>query len=243
MKTIRLYWRLLFFAGYTFRIVGEIWIRNLIQGENIRRSMRIRRRWANKLLKGLGIVIETEGTPPNIPCLLVSNHRSYIDPIIMLRDLDAWPVAKAELAGWPVIGKGAQMAGILYLRREQAQHRSQVLMKIADTVGQGFPVILFPEGTTGSDPDGTLPFKAGGFRLAVKEGIPVVPVAIFYPDPRDFWVGHDTFAGHAARRFREPVIRVKIYYGPVFQYDDANRLISDCREWIEQRLHENVITH
>ncbi|MEI6408573.1 MAG: lysophospholipid acyltransferase family protein [Bacteroidota bacterium] len=215
-------------------------MRNLIQGEDIRRSMKVRRRWANNLFKGLGVVIETEGTPPNIPCLLVSNHRSYMDPILMLRDLDAWPVAKAEIASWPVIGKGADMAGILYVRREHAQQRSLVLTKIAETVAKGFPVILFPEGTTCDDPIGTVPFKTGGFRLAVKEGIQVVPVSIYFPDQRDFWVGDESFIAHASRRFRDRTIRVKLCYGPILSnYDDASQLMSDCKDWIEARLREN----
>lgn len=232
---------MLFFAGYTARIVGEIWLRNLIQGENMRRSMRIRRRWARVLLKNVGIRITVEGQPPTTPCLLVANHRSYLDPILMLRDINGWPVAKAELANWPLIGKGAQMAGILYLRREEARHRSQILLKIAEIINEGYPVILFPEGTTGDLPTATLPFKTGAFRLAAKQGIPVVPVAVCYAKAEDCWVGNDTFLGHAGRRFAERFIDVKLCYGAAIQLDDPDQLVAHCQNAIEAELRKNPL--
>ena len=120
----------------------------------------------------------------------------------MLRDVDAFPVAKAEIANWPVIGKGAAMAGILYLRREDARSRAGTLVQIQEVVEQGNPVIIFPEGTTSALP-GTLPFKPGVFRLAAKTGIPVVPVAVSFHDPLDYWVGEEGFLSHAGRRFRK----------------------------------------
>lgn len=235
VKTIRSLWRLLFFVIFTTRIVAEIWLRNTIQGVDLHRSMRVRRYWARRVLQGVGVRITTKGDPPAYPCLMVANHRSYLDPIIMLCDVDAWPVAKAELAGWPVIGKGAQMAGILYLRREDVKHRASILDKIAGTIHKGFPVILFPEGTT-SDLTGTLPFKKGGFVVAAKHGFKVVPAALVFADKRDFWVGKDTFLQHATRRFKEKYINIQVVYGPAIQHEDAAILNEMAHEWINQCL-------
>lgn len=197
--------------------------------------MRIRRYWARRLLYGAGLRIRTDGTPPDFPCLIVGNHRSYLDPIILLCEVNAWPVAKAEISGWPIIGKGAQMAGILYLRREDAKDRAGMLNKIAATIQNGFQVMLFPEGTT-SDLPGTLPFKKGGFVLAAKNGIPVVPVALIFSDPDDYWVGDDTFLGHAAKRFKVKHHQIQVCYGPVLQHEEPEVLSEQARTWIEARL-------
>lgn len=235
MKHLRLAWRFLFFVIYTTVIVVEIWLRQNLLGAGIRASMEVRRRWARNLLDGVGVRAENEGIAPDFPCIIVSNHRSYLDPILMLRDVYGYPVAKAELADWPVIGKGAQMAGILYLRREHSGSRANALRLMEEKVQAGFPIIIFPEGTTSGLP-GTLPFKKGVFQLAARSGIPIVPVALVFADESDFWVGKETFMSHAGRRFREKTIRVKICYGPAMQSDNTEELLTQMRNWIETQL-------
>lgn len=235
MKHLRLAWRFLFFVFYTSAIVAEIWVRQYFMGAGIRASMTVRRRWARNLLSGVGLRTENEGVAPEFPCLIVANHRSYLDPILILRDVDGYPVAKAELAGWPVIGKGAQMAGILYLRREDSGSRASIIRQMEDKIREGFPVIIFPEGTTSGLP-GTLPFKRGVFQLAARAAIPVVPAALVFSDSQDYWIGKDTFMSHAGRRFREKKIHVKVCYGPVLRDDDPEELLAKSKNWIETRL-------
>jgi len=240
MKTIRLVLRSFFFIGYTFLIVAEIWARNTFQSPDIRRSMHIRKRWARRLLNGLGLDIQVQGIIPDIPCLLVANHRSYLDPILMLQHVDAFPVAKAELASWPLIGKGAKMAGILYLRRESAGSRTGILRQMALKLTEGFSVIVFPEGTTSSIPN-TLPFKRGAFKLAAQENFPILPVAIHYADSRDFWIGESTFLAHTRLRFGEKKIHVTLHYGPEMRSKEASELLEKSQNWIDETLqfHQN----
>lgn len=239
MSALRLVWRLLFFLCYTARIVAEIWWRQTFHNADLRTAMRVRRRWARRLLRVMGIRGQATGTPPDFACILVANHRSYLDPILLLRDVDGFPVAKAEVEGWPLLGKGAQRAGILYVEREHGGSRAATLRLMAEKIAQGFPVIIFPEGTT-SDINGTLPFKKGAFNLAAKEGIPIVPVALHFYDPRDFWIGNDTFFGHITRRFGEQAIRVEVEYGPTLRDDDAERLLQATKNWIDAALHQRA---
>lgn len=239
VKTLRLLARLLFFVGYTSLIVLEIWLKNRLQGPDIRRSMRVRRRWARNLLPAMGISIEQVGKVPDFPCILVSNHRSYLDPILLLREIDAYPVAKAELANWPMIGKGAKMAGILYLRRESAGSRTGILRQILEKIEAGFSVIIFPEGTT-SAINGTLPFKKGAFKLAAQANIPVVPVALVFADKRDYWIGKDTFLSHAWRRFGVPKIEIKCCYGLETRSQDPEELLLAAQSWINDALDKHV---
>ncbi len=235
MKNLRLAWRLFFFIFYTAAIVVEIWLRKNIFSANMRVAMRVRRRWARNLLKGVGVRLENEGVAPDFPCLVVSNHRSYLDPILMLTEVDGYPVAKAELANWPLIGKGAKLAGILYLRREHSGSRVNTLRLMEEKVREGFSVIIFPEGTTSGLP-GALPFKKGVFQIAAKTNIPIVPVALIFADKKDFWLGKQTFLSHAGRRFREKEIVVKVCYGPVLQDNGPEDLLAQARNWIETRL-------
>lgn len=236
MSLLRIAWRFLFFVFYTAAIVVEIYLRRLFFGAGLPARMQVRRRWARRLLRGLGVRVQIEGRPPVEPCLIVCNHRSYLDPILLLCALDAFPVAKSELASWPLLGGGAKLAGILYLERENAHSRAAMLHLIAKTIQGGFPVILFPEGTTSGLPAGTLPFKKGAFQLAAKNRLPVAPVALCFAEKGDFWVGEETFLRHAFRRFQQKTIRVKVCYGPVLRDDDTAILQEKSRQWIENQL-------
>lgn len=238
MRIILVVYRLLFGVAYTARIVAEVYWRRVWLKSNTDRVMAVRRQWAIRLLHGVGVRATVEGTPPDFPCIFMANHRSYLDPILLLRDVFAYPVAKAELADWPLIGKGARWAGILYVRREHGNSRVSILKAMADVLLlDRFSIILFPEGTTSGLP-GMLPLKKGGFKAAAKWDLPVVPVAICFEDARDFWIGDTTFSQHAWQRFQEPEIRVRICYGPVLRHDDSDTLEQEVRQWIESKLAE-----
>ncbi|MDX1912667.1 MAG: lysophospholipid acyltransferase family protein [Saprospiraceae bacterium] len=235
MKQIRALYRLLYFVFYTLLRVGQIVLSSLLLGADMRRSMRIRKSWARHLLPAIGVRIDSQGTPPDFPCILMGNHRSYLDPVVLLHDAFAYPVSKAEVSGWPVVGYGAKVSGVLFLQRESTESRKFTLKAIAEKLHEGFPVILFPEGTTHSDP-ATRAFKPGGFRLAAEEGFPVVPVAIDYADPADHWIGDDTFLPHFFRRFAEKEMRVAIRYGEAIWSDNPEKLLTDARAWIDAEL-------
>lgn len=235
LKKLRIIRRFIFFVSYTFRIVSEIRLKNLFLGADMQRSMAIRERWARRLLRGIGVRLQIVGTPPAVPVLLVSNHRSYLDPIFVLCDTPAYPVAKAELADWPLLGKGAELAGILYLKRESVHSRAGTLQKIQQVIDRGFPVLIYPEGTT-SSLNTTLPFKKGVFLLAAKSGIPVVPVALCFAEAADYWVGRETFLRHAGRRFQQKEINVTLVYGPVLTATNADALMEQSKSWIDNQL-------
>ncbi|MCC7506681.1 MAG: 1-acyl-sn-glycerol-3-phosphate acyltransferase [Saprospiraceae bacterium] len=239
MKHLRIAWRFTFFVFYTAWIVLLIYLRKLVLSADLRDAMRIRRRWARNLLAGVGVEIRSFGEVPAEPCLLVCNHRSYLDPIILLAYIDALPVAKAEMASWPLLGKGAQMAGILYLKRESANSRANTLKALTQAVRDGYPIILFPEGTTSGLPTGVLPFKKGAFRAAAEQQIPLSPVAFCFAETADFWIGSESFLQHAYRRFKQDKIRVDVHFGPVYRGNESAGLLEQSRHWIESRLTEN----
>jgi 1-acyl-sn-glycerol-3-phosphate acyltransferase len=72
-------------------------------------------------------------------------------------------------------------------------------------------VLVFPEGTT-TRGDEVLPFKRGIFGIALRAGVPVVPVALRYDRPDVAWVGDDAFLPHYVRAMAEPCTRVTVEY-------------------------------
>lgn len=227
--------RLVLFAFVTLWFMGIIALRSFVRGFDIRHALSVRRRWANFLLPRLGLRVHKTGEPPNFPCIIMGNHRAYLDPALILMHTEAFPVSKAEVERWPIIGKGASMTGIVFLKRESIASRKITLQAIADKVREGYPVILFPEGTTHALPT-TGDFKPGSFNLAAKEGIPIVPVAIEYDTPEAYWIGDATFLPHFLRYFARKTNRVNLCYGPVFQDTDSRALQVAVKAWIDEQL-------
>lgn len=235
MKFFRALSRLLHLLLSMMVGIGQIVWSNLMFGEDIHRTLQIRRKWAHQLIPALGIQLEVSGKPPDFPSIFMSNHRSYLDPFILVHDVDGLGVSKAEVSKWPIIGYGTKVTGVIFLERESSNSRQVTLTRIAQKVAEGFSVFLYPEGTTGVE-DHTLDFRPGGFKLAASNNIPIVPVAIEYGSKDDYWVGDDGFLSHFFRRFSEKNVFVSVRYGAVLQSSDAVEMISATKSWIDEQL-------
>ena len=237
MKNLRGLYRLLLFASSASLLIGRIVLLSLVSGTDIRRFMGMRQRWLRWLLPRLGVRLHTRGVPPDFPCIIMGNHRSYLDPVAMSALVLAYPVSKAEVSNWPIVGYGSRVSGVLYLKRESIGSRKRTLSGIGEKMREGYPVILFPEGTSHSEPT-SIDFKPGGFMLAAAEGFPVVPVAVEYRSPKDYWVGDDTFLPHFVRRFGEREMHVYLHFGPKIESTDGMAMCAEARAWIDAELHE-----
>lgn len=195
----------------------------------------VRRIWSRVILFILGIRMRWSGTPTDEPAIYVGNHRAYLDPLLIMTQVDGVPVAKQEMASWPLIGQASRLAGVYFVRRENPRNRQQVLHRIAMAVRNGQSILIFPEGTT-HDHRQVIPFRKGVFRVAVEDQVPVVPFALDFDDPADYWIGDDTFVGHFFRRFGRPVTRCHLSVGPSFRMDDPEALRHTCMEWINGEL-------
>jgi 1-acyl-sn-glycerol-3-phosphate acyltransferase len=112
--------------------------------------------------------------------LLVSNHLGLTDPLPIGVRLPRQMrmLGKVELFGWFLIGWAARQAGAVSIRRgESDRHALALLSKLLQS---GECVLVFPEGTYRYAPEspGMLPFKAGAAWLALRTGVPIVPVAL-----------------------------------------------------------------
>ena len=140
------------------------------------------RHWVAWILGTCGIRVDADGlenVPRDRPCVYMSNHQSVVDIAAIVGTLPVvWKfVAKRELTRIPFFG-WALLAGRQVII-DRADHASSVesLARAAERVRAGASVIIFPEGTR--SPDRALhAFKSGGFHLALRAGVPIVPITV-----------------------------------------------------------------
>lgn len=118
-----------------------------------------------------------EALEPSRAYLVASNHQSMVDiPLLCLLPWEMKWIAKVELFKTPLVGWMMQMAGDIPLDRKQ-KAGAQALLRAKSTLQKGCSVMVFPEGTRSMDAR-VHAFTDGAFALAVKAGVPVLPVAI-----------------------------------------------------------------
>jgi 1-acyl-sn-glycerol-3-phosphate acyltransferase len=118
--------------------------------------------------------------PPGLgPCVVVANHQSLLD-IVMLSRMPRemkW-VSKEELFKLPWIGWLLRLTGDIAVRRGDPESGGEAIARAKAYLARGMSVMIFPEGTRSRDAR-LLPFKSGAFRLAIEAGVPVLPVAVW----------------------------------------------------------------
>ncbi|MDA3912824.1 1-acyl-sn-glycerol-3-phosphate acyltransferase [Oleiagrimonas sp.] len=122
--------------------------------------------------KGLGAL-------PDQPCVVIANHRSYLDGLALIAALPPHfsAVIKHEMAEVPFIGWFLRRIGCRFVEREPAVRAGRDTLELLEALQAGESLAIFPEGTFSTDA-GMLPFRDGAFYLAAKTDAPVVPVAI-----------------------------------------------------------------
>jgi 1-acyl-sn-glycerol-3-phosphate acyltransferase len=143
---------------------------------------RIMKRWSRLVLALGGLsprVTGAEHLATAGPAMLVANHASFIDVLVLMAsiDLEFRFIAKQRLASYPMIGTVIRRAGHVPVERVDQSTRLAGADAIADALRSGTSVFTFPEGTFFRQP-GILPFRLGAFRAAVEAGRPVVPIAL-----------------------------------------------------------------
>jgi 1-acyl-sn-glycerol-3-phosphate acyltransferase len=164
------------------------------------------------------------------------NHASNVEPPILFDVLsDLFPrlriLYKAELRKLPILTRAFDLAGFVPLERGNRDQSLPAIEGAAHALREGNSFLIFPEGTRSRSGE-LLPFKKGGFILALKGQAPVVPVAIW--------------GARAAMRKGSPIIHpvtVQVRIGqPVetagLTLDDRDRLIVDVRRAVESMLRD-----
>ena len=141
-------------------------------------------RWSRGILKVTGVSLVVEGLeniPKDTACVFAGNHRSYYDIPLLLASLDKphGIHAKEELEKIPLLNRWMKLLGCVFVQRDDLRASVRALNDATAIVESGRSFIIFPEGTRYKGEEGGAgEFGAGAFRIAIKTGVPVVPVAI-----------------------------------------------------------------
>ncbi|MEO7996693.1 MAG: lysophospholipid acyltransferase family protein [Gemmatimonadaceae bacterium] len=140
------------------------------------------RRWSRGLLRAAGVEIVTHvngDVSRDRSYVYIANHVSWFDIPALLETLPNFGfVAKRELEKIPLFGAAARAVGVIYIDRENRKAAFGAYDDAAKRIRDGASVVVYPEGTRG----GTYSlrtFKKGPFVLAIKAGVPVVPVVVY----------------------------------------------------------------
>lgn len=182
-----------------------------------------------------GVQVTVTGRFSSSPAVIVANHESWLDALVMLALVPAVPLAKREVFSWPVIGPMASSFGAVFVRRGDAHSGAVAIRRLRRALAQGRPVMGFPEGTTSAE--GVLPFRRGLFGLALHARVPIVPVALAWRDPRAAWVGNDAFVPHWLSLCHGEPLHVDVRVGRPLVPGVAPRFLADeAREQIVAML-------
>lgn len=184
------------------------------------------RRWSGMVLWVCGIdpEINLHGTHPDAGQrdavsdghLIVANHVSWLDIVVINHFCATRFVAKAEIGRWPLVGLLVGRAGTIFIERGRRSAVFQVLNKMAWHLKHHDPVGVFPEGTTTTG-DELLPFHSNLIQAAVQAQRPVLPIALQYLDSTGqraqavTFIGDTTFMESVWRVCGSPRIRCRVF--------------------------------
>ena len=167
------------------------------------RRRRLAHHAAALFFMAIGSRLRVVGGPSDGPCVVIANHASYLDGIILTAALPPRFsfLIKHEMAKIPVAGFVLRRLGSQFVDRTSAGHRHRTARRLVAAAANGTAFAVFPEGTFDREP-GLKPFQLGAFLAAQRAGAAVVPVAITgarsklpahawlpAPGPLTVWVG------------------------------------------------------
>ncbi len=140
------------------------------------------RLWAEGMARGWGMRVEAVGVEnldPNGTYVFMANHLSHADIVALFVALpmNVGFLAKKELRSVPFLGQAMVAGGHVFIDRARRERAFQAMEDAAGQVSAGASIVVFPEGTRGNE-ERIQAFKKGGFHLARKANVPVVPVGL-----------------------------------------------------------------
>lgn len=189
-----------------------------------------RSRWlqrsSRRALNIFSVVTTSEGSPPATG-LLVCNHLSYLDILVIVSLVPAVFVSKSEVKSWPVFGWCASLAGTLFVVRARRSDVTRMNSEIERTLDGGNVLVLFPEGTSWNSRE-LLPFKSSLLEPIVGSKHPLTVAHISYAladgdvtNDICYW-DNMTFFPHLLNLMTKKQIKSRVRFAPV-QTPAANR--------------------
>lgn len=200
------------------------------------RVQAIRMHWSRDALRILGVKLHATGRPAP-GALIVANHVSWLDVLLINAEAPTLFVCKAEVRRWPLVGALAAANGTLFLERGRTRAAHDAVSRIAERLARGQSVALFPEGTTSAGPE-VMPFRSALLEAAISAGAPLQPAALRYNRAEAAFVGETSFLRSLAAICMSAPIDAHIDLLPAVETAHASRglLAEHARARISRRL-------
>ena len=140
--------------------------------------------WSQRTLRIMGVTVQLHASQdvsslPAAPVLLVSNHVSWLDVLVIQSLQPSVFVAKKEVRTWPVVGAIAQACEVVFVDRGSPSSARKMVADVSDALARGYRVTGFPEGTS-TEGVGVRTFHANLFEAAIDQSVDVHPLALRY---------------------------------------------------------------
>ena len=186
---------------------------------------------------GTKITVIGKENIPDEPTLFVGNHRSFFDIVILYTHCKRLTgfVAKDSLEKIPSLRVWMRYLYCLFLKRDDIKQGMKIILQAIEYVKQGVSICIFPEGTRNDGEElSMLPFKEGSFKISLKTGCPIVPVALNNTA--------EIFENHIPKLKKTHVI---VEYGkPIYPEElsrDEQKVIgATCQQMIQETILKNA---
>jgi 1-acyl-sn-glycerol-3-phosphate acyltransferase len=203
---------------------------------------RVIRLWQGTLMRIFGFRLRRFGTPLSGAALLVANHVSWLDIVLLHSQRAVGFVAKAEISRWPLVGWLASRAGTIYHHRGSNESLHGVMHQMVDRLRSGETVGVFPEGRT-TNGLALAVFHARIFQPVVLTDVPVQPVALRYgvggsAQGAVAFAPGEPFMANFLRLLGDPPRVAEVHFLPPLRLgpDGRRRLAETCRARIAEAM-------
>jgi len=197
-----------------------------------------------RTLRAIELQVDVTGELP-ARGLIVSNHLSYLDIVVLSTAVPCVFVSKAEIAAWPIFGSYARWAGSVFVKRKDRSDVGRANAGIRDALQDGVPVVLFPEGTT-TDGQRVLRFHSTMLQPAIEAAVPVTPCALHYeledgdPAREACWWGNMTLLPHLWNLLGKRTFRARVTFGEPIQASGDRKSLSAVLHGEVLKLHDRL---
>jgi 1-acyl-sn-glycerol-3-phosphate acyltransferase len=212
-------------VGVTGVVLGALALVPVLPLVPARARERVVRACARGVLRTSGVRYAIRGRLPARRALVVANHVSWLDIVVILATGRSRLVAKSEVRAWPVVGRIAAYTGAIFLDRARPSRLPVAVAQARAALAAGDVVVVFPEGTT-SCGEGAGPFRPAFFQAAIDTGAPVVPMTLRFgaggaSTARPAFIGEDTLLDSLGRVLAMRGLSVRLTVGSAIHLGPA----------------------
>ena len=246
-----------FFFGLV--VMVHLWISVLGLPNRWKIISRLNRNFTLLMRVILNIKVTVEGDEGQLErggYVIIGNHVSYVDGIVLGSIFPILFVSKREVKGWPVVGQWNTLCGTIFINRQRKELVGSLIEEMSGKLRQEANILLFPEGTS-TNGERMLPFQTAPLAAPLRSRSIIVPTTIAYTSIDDkpisaanrdriFWYGDMDFISHFWKLLALRSIEVLVTIQPkieCFRYPDTSAgrkmLAEDCYNRVLGRVTED----